>query len=94
MKDQCKYKISEIKQNWKERGYHVYDYADDGHKYVKMCFSTNQFSSLSFCGPHTEPHGVRGLSKHYHMLFDPNLRHGTLSLIRIHCACAECTYII
>ena len=65
--DQYKYKIKASKKEWKEREYHVHEYSDDVQNFVKMCFSTNQFSSLSFCGPHTNPHGVRGLSKHYHI---------------------------
>ena len=37
--------------------------ADIAHTYVKMIFNTKQFTPLPFCGPHTKPHGVRGLSK-------------------------------
>ena len=38
-----------------------------------MFCDTKKFPSLTFCGPHKKPHGVRGLSKHYHMRFDKNL---------------------
>ena len=44
--------------------YHVQEDADVAHKYTKMFLNTNQFPSFTFCGPHTKPHGVRGLSKH------------------------------
>ena len=43
------------------------------HEYVQMLCDTNQFLLLPFCGTHTKPHGDRGLSKHYNMLFDPKL---------------------
>ena len=55
--------------------YHVQNDADVAHKDVKLFCNTNQFPSLPFCVPHTKPHGVRVLSKHYHMLFDTKLRH-------------------
>ena len=35
--------------------------------------NTKQFLLLPFFGQHTKPYGVRGLSKHYHMLFDTKL---------------------
>ena len=58
------------------------------------CFYTNQFSSLPFCGPHTKPHGVRGLSKHYHMIFDKKLGHEIWAIILLPCAYAKCTSMI
>ena len=70
--------------------YNVQNDADVAHKYVKIFFNKNQFPSLPFCGPHTKPHGVRGLSKHYHMRFDTKLGHGICAIHRIPCTYAAC----
>ena len=59
-----------------------------------MVCNTNQFLSFPFCGPHTKKHGVRGLSKHYCMMFDPKLGHGVCSIGRIPCVCNEYTYML
>ena len=56
-----------------------------------MLCVTKQFPSLPFCGPRTKAHGVRGLSKYYHMRFNPKIGHGTCETLQIPCACAECT---
>ena len=61
---------------------------------VKMFFNTKHFPSLPFCGTHTKPHGVRGSSKHYHMLFDPKLGHETSEIRIIPCACVECMSVL
>ena len=42
---------------------------------------------MPFCGPHTKPHSVRRLSKHYHMQFEPNLEHGIWEIHHTPCAC-------
>ena len=62
-----------MERKWRDRQYHVQDNSDVAHKYVKMYCNTNQFPSLPFCGPHSKPCGARGLSKHYHFRFDPQL---------------------
>ena len=49
-----------------DRQSRVQDNADVELKYVKICWNTNQFPELSLSGPHSKPHCVRGLSKHYH----------------------------
>ena len=67
-------RFMEIK--WTEIKYHVQDNADLKHKYVKMYCNTNQFPELSFCVPHSKPHGARGVGKDYHLLFDPKLDMG------------------
>ena len=54
---------------WTYRQYNFQDNAGVEHKYVKMYCNTNQFPELSFYGPHSKPHGARGLSKHYHLCF-------------------------
>ena len=54
-----------------------------------MYFATNQFPELLFCGPHKKPRGVRGLSKNYHMCFDPKISHNTCSIFRIPCVCNQ-----
>ena len=59
-----------------------------------MYCDTNQLSELPFCGPHPKPHGARGLSKHYHLRFDPNLGYGICAIFRIQCACVGCTSML
>ena len=43
----------------------MYENAGVAQKDIKMFCDTTQFPSLQFCGPHTKPHGVRGLSNPY-----------------------------
>ena len=71
--------------------YHVQYNADFAHQDVRIYFNTNQFPALNFCGPHSKPHGARGLSKHYHLRFDPKLGNGVCATRRIPCACVACT---
>ena len=59
-----------------------------------MYCDTNQFPTLPFCGPHTKPYGARGLSKNYHVRFDPKLDHCICVIRRIPCACVGCTSIL
>ena len=40
------------------------------HISVKMSYATTQFPSFSFFSPHSKPHVVRGLSKHYYFRLD------------------------
>ena len=80
--------------NWTDRHYHVQYNADVSHQYVKMYCNTNQFSELSFCGPHYKPHDTRGLSKHYHFRFDPKIGMRICKIIRISCDCVACTSIL
>ena len=50
---------------------------------------------MLFCGPHEKPHGVRGLSKNYHLQLDPKFGHGSKCTIqRITCDCISCTTIL
>ena len=67
-------RFTEIK--WTERKYHVQENALVELKDVKMYCNTNQFPVLHFCGPHSKPHGARGLNKHYHLRFDTKLAMG------------------
>ena len=60
------------KRKWIDREYHVQDNADVTNKDVKIYCDTNQFPALTFFGSHPKPHGARGLSKNYHLRFDPN----------------------
>ena len=50
------------------------------------CDST-QFPALQFFVPRENPHGIWGLSKHYHLRLEPKLGNGKCAIIRIHCAC-------
>ena len=59
-----------------------------------MYCNKNQFPSLPFCGPYSKPHVARGLSKHYHLSFDPKLGNGVCAIFRITCACVACTKML
>ena len=85
-------RASKIK--WTDREYYVQDNADVAHKYVKMYCDTNQFLALPFYGSHPKTHGARGLVKHHHINFDPNLGHGICEIICIPCDCVACKPII
>ena len=41
-----------------------------------MNLNSTHFLTLQFCGPHTKPHGMIVLSKHYHLNLDPKLGQG------------------
>ena len=62
-----------MEREWTERKYHVQDNSLVEPKYVKMYCKKNQLPALPFYGPHSKPHGARGLGKHYHLRFDPEL---------------------
>ena len=83
-----------MERKWTERKYHVQDNAAVELKYVKMYCNTNQFPALPFCGPHYKPHGTRGLSKNYHLRFDPKLGMGICTILRVPCACVACTSML
>ena len=68
--DQVKNNKRFMERKWIDRQYHVQDNSDMAHQYGIMYCITNQFPTLKFCGPHSKPHGARGLSKQYHLLFD------------------------
>ena len=82
-------KVNEKK--WTDRHYNVQDNDAVAHKYVEMYCNTNQLPTLPFCGPHSKNHGGRGLSKQYHLRFDPKLGNGVCEIRRIPCACVVCT---
>ena len=56
-----------------------------------MLCAYTQFPALPFGGPHEKPHGVRGLSKHYHLQLEPKLDNDKCAIIWIPCDCNECT---
>ena len=85
--DQVKYREISSKRKFTYREYHVQDNADVEHKYLKMYCDTNQLPALLFCGSHPKPHGARGLSKNYHLRFDPKIGHGICEIRRIPCTC-------
>ena len=89
-----KYKIRASERKWTDIEYPVQGKSDVAHKYVKMYCNTNQFPSLPFFGPHSKPHGARGLSKHYNFRFDPKLVNGVCAILLINCACVACTSIL
>ena len=77
-----------------DRQYHVQGNSYAAHQYVRMYFNTNKFPALPFCGPHSKPHGARGLSKHYHLRFYPKLGTGVCAIFRIPGACVACTSML
>ena len=56
-----------------------------------MYGNTNQFPELTLFGPHSKPHGARGLSKHYHLRFDQEIGNGVSAVRCIPCACVTST---
>ena len=83
-----------MKRKWTERQYHVQDNADVAHQDVIMYCNTNKFPALLFCGPHSQTHEARGLSKHYNLRFYPKLGNVVCAICRITCACVACTSMI
>ena len=83
-----------MERKWTERNYHVQENASVELKDVKMYCNTNQFPAIPLCVPHSKPHGARGLSKHYHLRFDPKLGMGVCEIFRIPCACVACTSML
>ena len=55
-----------------------------------MYCNTNKLPEISFCGPNSKPRGARGLSKYYHLRFDPKLAMGIFAIFRIPWACVTC----
>ena len=80
-----------MERKWTERKYHVQDDTTVELKDVKMYCNTNQFPELSFSGQHSKPHGAIGLSKHYHLRFDPKLGMVVCEIRRIPFAYVACT---
>ena len=83
-----------MERKWTEIKYHVQDNASVELKDVKIYCNNNHFSALPFCGPHSKPHGARGLSKNYHLRFDPKLAMGECVIRRKPCACVACTSML
>ena len=79
---------------WTDRQYHVQDNADVSHQDVKIYCNTNQFPSLSFCGPYSKPHGARGLINNCHLYFDTKIGNGVCTILRIPCDCFACTSVL
>ena len=83
-----------MERKWIERKYRVQYNASVELKYVEIYCNTNQFPELSFCGPHSKLHGARGMTKHYHLRFDPKLDMVECAIRRIPCACVACTSML
>ena len=77
-----------------EREHHIQDNTDVAHIDAKIHCDTNQFPALPFCGYHSNPHGARGLGKHYHIGSYPNLGHSICEISRIPCACVSFTSML
>ena len=63
--DQGKYKKRFMEREWTDIQFHVQYNAAVEYKDVKMYCNTSQLPELSFCDPHSKPHGAKGLSKHF-----------------------------
>ena len=83
-----------MERKWTERQYHVQDNADVAHQYVRIYCNTNTFPASLFCISHSKPHGARGLSKNYHLRFDPKLGMGVWAILRVPGVCVSCTSMI
>ena len=59
-----------------------------------MYCETNQLPELPYYRYHPKPYGARGLGKHYHIRFDPNLGNGICPIFRIPCAFVACTSML
>ena len=75
--DYGEHKKRSSKKKWTNREYYVRNNEDVENQDVKIYCNKNQFPELLLCVTHNKPHGVRGLSNHYHMRFDPKIGHGT-----------------
>ena len=75
-----------MERKWTDIQYHFQNNAAVEIKYVKMYCKKNHFQELSYSGTHSKPHGSRGLSKHYHLRFDPKLGMGKCAICHIPCA--------
>ena len=80
-----------MERKWTDRQYHVQDSSDIVQKDVRMYCNTNKFPELPFCGPHFKPRGAIGLSKHYHLRFDPKIVNSVCAIRRT--MCMYCVYI-
>ena len=79
---------------WTDRHYNVQDNADVAHQDMIIYCNTNKFPELPFCGQHSKTHGIRGLSKNYHLSFDPKLGNDVCSITLLLCACVACTSML
>ena len=82
------------KRKQTDHEYHVQDRKYVQHKSVKMSCAPTQFQALSFCGPHTISHLVRGLSKHYHLQLGPKLGHGKCAIRQTPYTRISCTNML
>ena len=81
----------EQKQKWVQQEYHIQDKLDVQHTGVNMGLKQDMFPELPFANVRPKPHGVRGLTKHYHVRLDPKLGQGKCAIRRIPCCCKPCT---
>ena len=83
-----------MERKWTYRKDHVHYNDDVAHEDMKMYWKKNQFPAVPFCGPHSKPHGARGLSKHYYLRFDPKLGKGVCAIFCIPRACVAWTSML
>ena len=83
-----------MERKWTYTWYHVQDNAYVAHQDVSIYCNTNELLELTFCGPHSKPHGARGLSKRYHFRFDPKLGNGVCGIRCIPHAFVACTSMV
>ena len=84
-----------IYENKREMGW---DNLPKTFKFTQMIWSVENRNVLgwttSFCGLHPKPHEARGLGKHYHLRFDPNIGHVICAICCIPCSCVWCTSML
>ena len=61
------------------------------YKTVKMYLTKTKFPVLSFCGLHTKPCGLHGLSKHFRFCLYHKLVHVNCTKLQIYVAYVVCT---
>ena len=83
-----------MERKWTDRQSNVQYNSDVAHQDVIMYCNKNQFPALTFCGPHYKHRCARGLSKYYHLCFDPKLGNGVCEICPIPCACVACISIL
>ena len=78
-------------RKWTYHKYHRRDRNNMTQKYVKMYFTTTQFTVFPFCSHHAKTHGVQSLSNNYHLQLLPKFVHGKCAIQWIPQICVTCT---
>ena len=74
-------------KNWTNRKYHVQNNEDVEQQDAQMYCDTTQCTKFLFISPHKKPHGLRRLSKNYHVRFYTKTGHVICAIHHITCTC-------